>query len=576
MAYVKMHQIKKTPALSIKYIVRSDATDDGRLVSTNAAVLDPADWQATAVSWEKSRAKRTGAGRQGDVLAHHIVQSFKPGEISSPAQAHDIGVQLAEQIVGGRFEYTVATHLDKGHVHNHILVNAYSHVDGHKIRVQRDTLARYRGISDDLCRAQNLSIIPAREERSLGETLGQRYARARGKSATDLVKLAIDNAVGNAKSWREFETALNAQGIEVGRSQKRHVTFKGFEMSRAVRDVRLGVGYTEDVLMARLGQVKLLRFDADRSLIAAQKDGVLTLKLPGSGGQRRVNVDQSQVVEHGRTLRVYLPAEGRQAILDRRGQISAQVPTRALYGAFAPPARDLLKTYQQPESAVAVRRGRQAQAKMTRLHDQESVLNVRARYGVVTARQAVSQAVQLHSEIDKAQQSVQTFAVALDNLTDKNGPEAADLRVRLSAAQHDVNDLSRSAASLASWAVTVERESESLLRDMSLKERLRGLQSNDLVGVGLSPRDANELTQQLDRRTEDARQESVTVGKEEHDVDRSRAEAAKQQEQQERPATWEHMTLGERMAWLREHDAAPQRTRKPTDGNENGRERGRR
>jgi type IV secretory pathway VirD2 relaxase len=161
MAVVKMGQIKSTPAKALAYIARPDATADGVWVSTNAdTIIDPSDFKAVARQFEQT-AQRVGVSkaREGSVLAHHVIQSFDPKDGVDTATAHRLGVQLAEQITGGSHEYMIATHLDKGHVHNHIILNAVNRETGRRFRVQKSTIGNIRDMSDELCRAQGLSVV---------------------------------------------------------------------------------------------------------------------------------------------------------------------------------------------------------------------------------------------------------------------------------------------------------------------------------------------------------------------------------------------------------------------------------
>lgn len=532
MAYVKMHQIKATVGRAIKYISRTDATQDGRLVTTNAAVIDPTDWRAVEAQFMATHAEKQGPGRKGEVLAHHVIQSFAPGEIADPDIAHEIGVKLAESITRGEHEYVVATHLDKGHFHNHIIVNAVSMESGRKLRVVKSTLATIRSRSDALCLERGLSVIePVRD--SVGQSLGQVYAQARGVSALDRVKVAIDTAVSGSRTWPQFEAALRSQGVEVGRSAKRVVTYRGFGMKRAAREIRLGAGYSEEQIMARLGRQSVLRFDVDQSMITGVARDSVKVKVPGTKGTRYLQINEGQVVRHGKTLRLYLPSEGAQPILDARGNIAAQVPTRALYAVFTPPVRDLIRVYGQRAAADAVRGSRGLRNDLARMHETESSLNARARYGVVNARQAIEQAAALDVQIESGLHEVQTLVVAYDEAA-HGSPERADLAVRLSSAQARLADTQTSARALVKWAVEVDRDAEREVRQMTLKERLRGLSESDLTGVGMAPEKARELTEQVQRRQ------------------------VVEQVEDEKPAEWGGMTLRERTQWLRERDRRQQ------------------
>lgn len=550
MAYVRMHQVKATVGRAIKYVTREDATLGGQLVSTNTAVIDPNDWRAIENEFLATRERQVSKGTKGSVLAHHVIQSFKPGEVDSPGLAHEIGVELAEKITRGQHEYVVATHLDKGHMHNHVLVNAVSHTHGRKFRVERHTLAGIRETSDALCIERSLSVIQPKEL-SLSEPIGFVYAKARGVSKLDLLKVAIDNAVGQSVTWAQYERALVSQGIQVGRSQKRTITYRGPGMDRSVRDLRLGAGYAEDQVMARLGGHSVLRFDLDQSLVERGNEDSVTVKLPGTGGSRMFAVNSSQVVRHGKTLRIYLPSEGTQAILNARGGIAATVPTRALYVAFMPPERALLKVYGQRAAADQVRGSKALRRDLGKMHAQESQLNARARYGVVTAAQAVKQTAELSVQVDDGIREIQTLAVALDEVP-ANSQERWDISVRLSDAQNRCVDLQNTATALLAFARETERDAKEQVQAMTLQQRLTGLSQHDVAAVSGRKVNVEEVVRNLDRAQ----------------VDEGRGV-------EEKPARWAEMTLKERTDWLRQRDERqrPQQQRRSDDKGTSGRTR---
>ena len=96
--------------------------------------------------------------KNGGVTAYHVIQSFAEGEVDAET-AHEIGVKLAEEMFRDRFEVVVATHLNTNHIHNHLIVNSVSFVDGKKYEGTRTNYYRLREISDDLCRDYGLSVI---------------------------------------------------------------------------------------------------------------------------------------------------------------------------------------------------------------------------------------------------------------------------------------------------------------------------------------------------------------------------------------------------------------------------------
>lgn len=150
--------------------------------------------EATKRRWHKD----IGHGNVG----YHIIQSFKPGE-ASPDQVHQIGCELARRCLADRFECTVSTHLDKGHLHNHIVVNSVSFMDGKMFR--NDFKTYYQGIrkvSDDLCRQNQLSVI---ETDGRGISYGEWRNRREGKpTLRGMVKADVEMALAESSDFDDF------------------------------------------------------------------------------------------------------------------------------------------------------------------------------------------------------------------------------------------------------------------------------------------------------------------------------------------------------------------------------------
>lgn len=349
MAVVKMGQIKSTPAKALAYISRPDATSDGVWVSTNAdTIIDPSDFKAVARQFAHT-AETVGVSkpREGSVLAHHVIQSFDPKDGVDAATAHRIGVQLAEQITGGSHEYMIATHLDKGHVHNHIIVNAVNRDTGRKLRVQRSTIGEIRDLSDALCKGEGLRVLP-NPERATGRSFADIYRVLKGESAKQFIRTEIDKAAVKARSWVEFEATLARAGIETSTRGGRNGTlsFREVSMARPVRDYRLGVGYTEASIMARLTRQVVNQIGVDVSMVTKETSDTMTVVVPGTRRELHLTVAKTQVVRHGRALRLYVPANDEHLLSDRSGNLARTVKTDDLYQWFSRPDLDAVKTKQ--------------------------------------------------------------------------------------------------------------------------------------------------------------------------------------------------------------------------------------
>ena len=133
------------------------------------------------------------------VLAYHIIQSFSPGE-ATPDQVHEIGCEFAQRFLADRFECTVSTHLDKGHLHNHIVVNSVSYADGKMFRNNFDTYYHgIRQVSDELCRENRLSVI---ETDGKGKSYDEWLSGQTGKpTIRGMVRKDVEQAIAAADSF---------------------------------------------------------------------------------------------------------------------------------------------------------------------------------------------------------------------------------------------------------------------------------------------------------------------------------------------------------------------------------------
>ena len=150
MAVTKIKPIKSTLKKALDYIQNPDKTDGKMLVSSFGCSPETAD-----IEFEFTIAQ---ALDRGNNLAHHLIQSFEPGEVDYQ-KAHEIGKQLADAVTKGQHEYVVTTHIDKGHIHNHIIFCAVNFVDHHKYNSNKRSYYGIRNMSDKLCRENGLSVV---------------------------------------------------------------------------------------------------------------------------------------------------------------------------------------------------------------------------------------------------------------------------------------------------------------------------------------------------------------------------------------------------------------------------------
>ena len=209
------------------------------------------DMLATKQRWGKEYRKRKG---------YHIIQSFAPGEVT-PDEAHAVGVEFAHRLLSERYEVIVTTHLDKAHLHNHIVFNAVSFLDG---RMYLDRLRDYygkngvgiRGTSDAICREHGLSII-APSETAKGSVERNEWEAARKGKATlrDSVRADLDAALLSAPSYPALLMQLRRMGyaVKAGPNVK-HTAVRMPNGQRFIRLDSLGSGYSEADLKQRISQ----------------------------------------------------------------------------------------------------------------------------------------------------------------------------------------------------------------------------------------------------------------------------------------------------------------------------------
>lgn len=191
--------------------------------------------------------RRWGKPLDSGNVGYHIIQSFKPGE-ATPDQVHEIGCEFARRFLADRFECTVSTHLDKGHLHNHIVVNSVSFMDGRMFR--NDFTTYYKGIravSDELCRENRLSVV---ETDGHGKSYGEwKHEKEGSPTLRGMVKTDVEMAMSTADSFSGFIAELQKMGYEVKYGpQVAHITVRHKDAKKNVRLDRLDAHYSEAAL----------------------------------------------------------------------------------------------------------------------------------------------------------------------------------------------------------------------------------------------------------------------------------------------------------------------------------------
>ena len=237
MAVTKIKPIKSTLKKALDYIQNPDKTDGKMLVSSFGCSAETADIE---FGFTLSQALD-----RGDNLAHHLIQSFEPGEVDYQ-KAHEIGTQLADAVTKGQYEYVLTTHIDKGHIHNHIIFCAANFVDYRKYNSNKRSYYGIRNLSDRLCRENGLSVlVPEKGSR------GKNYAvYKKEKTAKGRLKTAVDALIPQVSSFEELLSRLEAAGYEIKRGKYVSCLVPGQE--RYTRLKTLGADYTEEAIRERI------------------------------------------------------------------------------------------------------------------------------------------------------------------------------------------------------------------------------------------------------------------------------------------------------------------------------------
>ena len=232
--------VKSTLKKALDYIQNPDKTDGKMLVSSFGCSPETADIEfAFTIAQALDR---------GNNLAHHLIQSFEPGEVDYQ-KAHEIGKQLADAVTKGQYEYVLTTHIDKGHVHNHIIFCAVNFVDHHKYNSNKRSYYGIRNMSDRLCRENGLSVVVPGKG-SKGKSYAEYLAEKTGTSWKGKLKIAVDGLIPQVSSFEELLSRLQAAGYEI--KPGKYVSCRAPGQERFTRLKTLGADYTEEAIRERI------------------------------------------------------------------------------------------------------------------------------------------------------------------------------------------------------------------------------------------------------------------------------------------------------------------------------------
>lgn len=243
MAVTKIKAIRGTLSKAIAYIMNPEKTDEKLLVSSYGCASETA---AREFEWTRKIAEQKGMNPVR-IIARHVIQSFEIGEIT-PELAHEIGKQFADEILGGKYEYVLTTHIDKDHVHNHLIFNAVDFVDYHAYKSYKRIYYDMREVSDRLCKENGLSVIPPSQNKGMGY---KEYTEAkRGTSWKQKLKQTIDRLVITAKDYDDFLRLMQDAGYEI--KTGKYISFRAEGQERFTRSKTIGENYTEDRIKERI------------------------------------------------------------------------------------------------------------------------------------------------------------------------------------------------------------------------------------------------------------------------------------------------------------------------------------
>jgi len=273
MAYTEIHPIKSTLGKALAYICNPEKTDEKILISSFGCAHETAD-----IEFEFTLAQTKM--RKGDNLAHHLIQAFDPGE-TTPEQAHEIGKKLADIATGGKYEYVLTTHIDKGHIHNHVIFCAANFIDRTKYVSNIKSLYQIRNANDRLCKEYELSTIIPRKAQGFGQIeytneSGQRvtrtaekWAKSRGEYNAELrgvswkaqLRESIDRYISLSSDFDDFLRRMEDDGFTVKRAKYHSYKLPNAdEKTRFTGGPSLGPEYTDERIMERIaGLVKAPR-----------------------------------------------------------------------------------------------------------------------------------------------------------------------------------------------------------------------------------------------------------------------------------------------------------------------------
>lgn len=487
MAVVKLGRPVKSnldgPYGAMAYIIKPAKTDGGRLVSSNYE-RTRTDYDALAEPMLEDNRRSPQGIRKDSRLAYHIKLSFSPDDPVTPERVHELGVEFARRITGGEYRFVVATHTDRHHLHDHIMVCAASRYGKHlKAELPKDIIDQWRAVSDEICRREWLSVIfnpvveeqtrkmrggettmdgdptiqardpkhveeasepgtaaPPRTtrraeneeplERRYGMSMEEIYASAKGLGVKDRIRMLIDLTLAGAENFEDWKDMLDVQGVAVA-VRGQHFTFTMKDTGFKVRDAKLGQAYDMTNIMAGLAHTPVIPVTFNRRLVAKQTRKTVTVWLPGTHRKKKITFDAKRLVDDGgSTLRAFLPLHRDQIILDPSNRYAGRTTTHGLYQWFGEPA-SRLEPLAAPERlplrygvSPAQQRYYQAQARrLDRLAGEAQALNAAIRWTRLAGGDAARGLKLLRGKVRESHDELQAAVIALHDAIQQGDPD---------------------------------------------------------------------------------------------------------------------------------------------------------
>ena len=487
MAVVKLGKPVKSnlggPNGAMAYIIDPAKTDGGRLVSSNYERTGT-DYDALADPMLEDNENSPKGIQKNSRLAYHIKLSFSPDDPVTPERVHELGVEFAHRITSDEYKFVVATHTDRHHLHDHIMVCAASRYGKHlKAELPKDIIEQWRVIANEISEREGLSVIfnPATErvarkmrgdettpnedpttqardpkhveetsepgtaatarttrraeneepmERRYGMSMEEIYASAKGLGVKDQLRMLIDLTLAGAENFEDWRNMLDVQGVDVT-VRGQHFTFTMKDTGFKVRDTKLGSAYDMTNIMAGLQSTPVIPITFNRRLVAKQTRKTVTVWLPGTHRKKKITFDAKRLVDDGgSTLRAFLPRDRDQIILDPSNRYAGKTPTTGLYQWFGEPT-SRLEPQTTPERlplrygvSPAQQRWYQAQARrLDRLAGEAKALNAAIRWTRLAGGDSAKGLKLLRGKVRESHDELQAAVIALHDAIQQGDPD---------------------------------------------------------------------------------------------------------------------------------------------------------